>query len=93
MEDGQRITLDIEGMSCASCAQRLARALSELPGVNEAQVNFAAEKAYVDYDPGMIDEDALKAAADATKSKKGLQSDLSSGDDLRSQCQVERPQR
>ena len=66
MEERQRITLDIEGMSCASCARRLAKALGELPGVKDAQVNFAAEKAYVDYDPGVIDEDALKAAvADA----------------------------
>ena len=32
MEERQRITLDIEGMSCASCAQRLAKALGELPG-------------------------------------------------------------
>ncbi|NMB16626.1 MAG: copper-translocating P-type ATPase [Firmicutes bacterium] len=66
MEKQQRITLAIEGMSCASCAQRLAKVLGELPGVGEAQVNFAAEKAYVNYDPRAIDEDALKAAvADA----------------------------
>ena len=38
-------------MSCASCAQTVEKSLNKANGVSEAQVNFAAEKAYVTFDP------------------------------------------
>ena len=40
------VELDIEGMTCASCATRIERKLNKLPGV-EATVNYATEKAKV----------------------------------------------
>ena len=40
------ITLDIEGMTCASCATRVERGLNQLPGVRAA-VNYATERATV----------------------------------------------
>jgi len=40
-------TLDISGMTCASCVRRVERALSKVEGVESANVNFASEKAYV----------------------------------------------
>lgn len=43
--------LALEGMSCASCAMRIEKGLKKLPGVLDAQVNFAAERASVTYDP------------------------------------------
>lgn len=46
-----RAVLEIEGMSCAACAARIEKALESAPGVQQASVNFAAAKAYVDYDP------------------------------------------
>ena len=45
--------LDIEGMSCASCAQTVEKALEKLSGVNSALVNFATEQATVRYNPGL----------------------------------------
>lgn len=39
--------LPIKGMSCTSCAKRLERALSVLPGVEAVSVNFAGESAHV----------------------------------------------
>jgi P-type Cu+ transporter len=39
--------LDITGMTCASCVRRVERALSKVPGVETASVNFAAETARV----------------------------------------------
>src|SRR5690606_30269755 len=42
----QDVQLDIQGMTCASCATRIERKLNKLPGV-EATVNFATEKARV----------------------------------------------
>jgi Cu+-exporting ATPase len=46
----QSINLNIQGMSCASCVQRVEKALLQHQGVLTASVNLATEKARVDYD-------------------------------------------
>ena len=46
----QRVTLPIEGMSCASCAATVQEALGRAPGVTGASVNYATAKAAVEYD-------------------------------------------
>lgn len=51
---GRSVNLKIAGMSCAACASRIERGLSRLTGVEQAAVNFAAEKAAVTYDPAQI---------------------------------------
>ncbi|HHW14544.1 MAG TPA: cation-translocating P-type ATPase, partial [Firmicutes bacterium] len=56
----RKATLKIGGMSCASCAVRIEKALSELPGVEEANVNLALERATVKYDPSKVDVERLK---------------------------------
>ncbi len=43
----QKFELDIKGMSCASCAARIEKALKKIPEVLEANVNLSTEKAYV----------------------------------------------
>ncbi|MGZ3611117.1 MAG: heavy metal translocating P-type ATPase [Ktedonobacteraceae bacterium] len=43
--------LDLEGMTCASCAMRIEKGLKKVPGVIDANVNLATEKASVMYDP------------------------------------------
>jgi len=48
-------TLDIEGMTCASCVNRVTKALSRVDGVVEASVNLATETAAVTYDSGTVD--------------------------------------
>ncbi len=45
------VSIPIEGMTCATCAERNAGALRQVPGVKEAEVNFATQKAVVKYDP------------------------------------------
>ena len=55
-------TLDIEGMTCASCAAFVEKSLSRTPGVQRAMVNFATEKATVDYLPTQATPAALKEA-------------------------------
>ena len=52
------IELDIEGMTCASCANRIERKLNKLDGVS-ATVNFATEKARVAYADGVTPEDLV----------------------------------
>jgi copper-transporting P-type ATPase V len=44
--------LAVEGLSCASCAARVERALAGQPGVGEASVNFATGRSHIVYDPG-----------------------------------------
>ena len=51
----QRLTLDIEGMTCAACSTRLEKALTRAPGVHEAAVNLATERAAVTIDPRATD--------------------------------------
>lgn len=46
-----KLDLGISGMSCASCVAKIEKGLSKVPGVVEARVNFAAEKATIAYDP------------------------------------------
>jgi Cu+-exporting ATPase len=46
-----RETIAVGGMTCASCANSIERALSKMEGVEEAVVNFAAEKVSLTYDP------------------------------------------
>ncbi len=51
--DSSSLTLHIGGMHCATCAQTVTNALEKVPGVRRAQVNFAAETAQVEIEPGV----------------------------------------
>jgi len=60
-----RITLPINGMSCASCVGRVEKALSGVDGVASATVNLATETATAEFDPARTDAAALAAAVEA----------------------------
>ncbi len=60
----ERVRLDLEGMTCASCASRIERKLNRLEGV-EATVNYATDQATVTYDPGVVTVDELVATVAA----------------------------
>ncbi|MDI6873045.1 MAG: heavy metal translocating P-type ATPase [Actinomycetota bacterium] len=49
-----RVVVRVGGMTCASCASRVEKALREMPGVTEAAVNLASEKATVSYRPEQV---------------------------------------
>lgn len=49
-------------MHCASCALTIEKALKKVPGVSEASVNFALERASVAYDETQTQPDALARA-------------------------------
>ena len=59
-----RLDLPVQGMTCASCANRVERQLNQLEGV-EATVNFATEKASVAYDPSAVEAKELLDAVAA----------------------------
>ena len=54
------LTLDIEGMSCASCVNRIERYLRKLDGVQTANVNLATERATVVTEPGVTLEQIVR---------------------------------
>ena len=54
------VDLDIEGMTCASCAHRIERKLNTLEGV-DASVSFASERAHVRYPAALATEDLIDA--------------------------------
>ena len=55
-------TLDIGGMTCASCVRRVEKVLAKLDGVELAEVNLATEAASVMYDPNRVGPDQMAAA-------------------------------
>jgi Cu+-exporting ATPase len=61
----ERVHLDIDGMTCASCATRVEKKLSRVEGVEGSSVNYATEEATVVYDPTQIEVDDLIAAVSA----------------------------
>jgi len=65
--------LPIEGMTCASCVRRVERALTKVPGVTEASVNLATEKASVAYDPATVELSQLNAAVEKAGYRVGSQ--------------------
>ena len=75
-----RVQLEIEGMTCASCATRIEKKLNKLQGV-EATVNFATEQAAVRFDPGRVAVDELITAIEATGYRASIPSDMTKEDD------------
>ena len=58
----EKATLKITGMHCASCAVAIEESLSKVEGVSKATVNFATEKAYVEYNPAAATPQKLEEA-------------------------------
>ncbi|MFQ5406249.1 MAG: heavy metal translocating P-type ATPase [Candidatus Micrarchaeia archaeon] len=62
----EKTTISIANMHCASCAVTIERELSKQTGVKKAFVNFATEKAYVEYDPSITSVQKLQEAIEKT---------------------------
>jgi len=60
----EHVELPITGMTCASCANRIERRLNRLDGVS-ASVNYATERATVDYDPSAVEPEDLVEQVEA----------------------------
>ncbi|MDE9451230.1 cadmium-translocating P-type ATPase [Aliiroseovarius sp. Z3] len=57
----ETVVLDVGSMTCASCVGRVERVLTATPGVLEAWVNLASERAFVTYLAGAVSPDELAA--------------------------------
>ncbi|MHA6251827.1 heavy metal translocating P-type ATPase [Oceanobacillus sp. CAU 1775] len=51
--------LDVFGMTCSACSSRIEKVLNKQEGVKVASVNLATESASIEYNPGIIDIDAM----------------------------------
>ena len=69
------VRLDLEGMTCASCVARIERKLNKLDGVT-ATVNYATEKAAVEYDPEVVRPEALVEAVEQVAGVSSVEVDL-----------------
>ena len=75
------LELDISGMTCASCAGRVEKALAKVPGVKSASVNLATERAHVELlgqvDPGLLINAVTQAGYGASlhQSEKAAEDD------------------
>jgi len=54
--------LNIKGMTCAACAQRIEKTVQKLSGVKQATVNLASEKLFVEYDENSLPLTTIKDA-------------------------------
>ena len=56
----EKASIPITGMTCTTCAATIEKGLSGMPGVEQANVNFASEKAVVEYDPSKVSITKIK---------------------------------
>ncbi|TYO98792.1 Cu+-exporting ATPase [Geothermobacter ehrlichii] len=56
----ERAELKLYGMSCTNCARTVEKGLSQLPGVREAQVNFALQSLQLAWDPQRTDLEGIR---------------------------------
>ncbi|HZL96015.1 MAG TPA: heavy metal-associated domain-containing protein, partial [Vicinamibacterales bacterium] len=61
-----KITLPVEGMTCAACQATVQRALTNAPGVTNAAVNLMTNEATVHYDPAGTNPAKLVSAINDT---------------------------
>jgi len=59
-----RVEIPVAGMTCASCVGRVERAFEKVPGVLEANVSLASEKATVRYVAGEVERRDLEMAVE-----------------------------
>jgi len=80
----QKTILKITGMHCASCAANIEHALKKEAGIKSANVNFAVEKLYLEYDHEQITLEKIKNLVDKLgyqiKEEDGAEEEMSFGE-------------
>jgi P-type Cu+ transporter len=86
-----KVTLPVEGMTCAACQANVQRALTAAPGVSKAAVNLMMHEATVHYDPAATSPENLVAAINDTGYVSHLPAagtDTTTADDDRERAQA-----
>ena len=84
-EKRKKISLSLFGMHCSSCAGVIEKSLKKVQGVNDARVNFAAEKAVVTYDSVIVKEEDLLKAVEKTGYKATVSDPLNTKEEAEKQ--------
>ena len=79
------VTLEIEGMTCASCVGRVEKALASAPGVESASVNLATESASVNYFSGAISVNDLASIVSEAGYNAKVKGDVGDSSEERSE--------
>lgn len=58
----EKMVLDVEGMSCSHCENRVKKAVGALDGVQNVSVDLPGKKVTVEYTPGKVDLKSVKEA-------------------------------
>ena len=61
MSNVKTIIMPVTGLSCSNCAIRVETNVRKLPGVKEANVDFASEKLNITFDPSLLSENEIIA--------------------------------
>jgi P-type Cu+ transporter len=78
MKNMEDLNLKLKGMSCASCANSIEKAILSVPGVVEGNVNFSSDRASVRYDPKQTNINIItKAIVDIGYEAQIIPADLS----------------
>ncbi|WP_261796041.1 heavy metal translocating P-type ATPase [Numidum massiliense] len=84
--------LQLHGMTCAACANRIEKGLNRLPGVAHATVNFALETARVEYNPAEVTVGELTKKVAALGYEAEVKGDAGEATDHR-ELDIQRQQR
>jgi P-type Cu+ transporter len=85
MED---LNLKLQGMSCASCANSIEKAILNVPGVANSNVNFSTDRATISYDPKQTKIDTItKAITDIGYEAQVIPADLTPEDEPETRMQ------
>ncbi|MFC1903975.1 heavy metal translocating P-type ATPase [Chloroflexota bacterium] len=72
----EKAHINITGMTCTTCAATIEKGLSETTGIEQARVNFASEKASIEYDPSKVSlskiKDTISNLGYGTATKKSI---------------------
>ncbi len=60
------LVLPVTGMTCSACATRIEKALHRVTGIQKAEVNFATEKAAIEWDPATLSSAEITTAIEKT---------------------------
>lgn len=60
------LVLEVKGMTCTACASHIQTALAEVKGVHRASVEYETGKGVVEYDPALVQPEALVKRVDET---------------------------
>lgn len=61
----ENVTLNVQGMSCGSCGNKVNGSIRKLEGIEDVQVNVAAGEVAVSFDEARVAVDQVVAAIES----------------------------